>query len=101
MLQNYTAVTMLGNSEFIALLKQANVDSLELSRVAGIPQSQLRFVNNSPSGTGIIKYGNVCIPFDNRMSKEENPIYALFNTNLHEKVRDRSKKAFEDEYTEG
>lgn len=87
MLQNYTAVTMLGNSEFIALLKQANVDSQELSRVAGIPEAQLRFVNNSPSGTGIIKHGNVCIPFDNRMSKEENPIYALFNTNLHEKAR--------------
>ena len=86
MLQNYTAVTMLGNSEFIALLKQANVDSQELSRVAGIPEAQLRFVNNSPSGTGIIKHGNVCIPFDNRMSKDENPIYALFNTNLHEKA---------------
>lgn len=85
MLQNYTAVTMLGNSEFIALLKQANVDSQELSRVAGIPEAQLRFVNNSPSGTGIIKHGSVCIPFDNRMGKEENPIYALFNTNLHEK----------------
>lgn len=87
MLQNYTAVTMLGNSEFIALLKQANVDSQELSRVAGIPEAQLRFVNNSPSGTGIIKHGSICIPFDNRMSKEENPIYALFNTNLHEKVK--------------
>lgn len=87
MLQNYTAVTMLGNSEFIALLKQANVDSQELSKAAGIPEAQLRFVNNSPSGTGIIKHGSVCIPFDNRMGKEENPIYALFNTNLHEKSR--------------
>ncbi len=91
MLQNYTAVTMLGNSEFIALLKQANVDSQELSRVAGIPEAQLRFVNNSPSGTGIIKHGGVCIPFDNRMGKEENPIYALFNTNLHEKVRNEAE----------
>ena len=90
MLQNYTAMTMLGNSEFIALLKQANVDSQELSRVAGIPEAQLRFVNNSPSGTGIIKHGSVCIPFDNRMGKEENPIYALFNTNLHEKAREES-----------
>ena len=90
MLQNYTAMTMLGNSEFIALLKQANVDSQELSRVAGIPEAQLRFVNNSPSGTGIIKHGSVCIPFDNRMGKEENPIYAMFNTNLHEKAREES-----------
>lgn len=87
MLQNYTAVTMLGNSEFIALLKQANVDSQELSRVAGIPEAQLRYVDNSPSGTGIIKYGSICVPFDNRMDKEENPLYTLFNTNLHEKAQ--------------
>lgn len=87
MLQNYTAVTMLGNSEFIALLKQANVDSQELSRVAGIPEAQLRYVDNSPSGTGVIKYGSVCVPFDNRMEKETNPLYALFNTNLHEKAK--------------
>lgn len=91
MLQNYTAVTMLANSEFIALLKQANVDSQELSRVAGIPEAQLRYVDNSPSGTGVIKYGNICVPFDNRMEKETNPLYALFNTNLHEKAK--AKKA--------
>ena len=86
MLQNYTAMTMLGNSEFIALLKQSNVDSQELSTAAGIPEAQLKYVDNSPSGTGIIKYGNTCIPFDNRMEKEDNPLYALFNTNLHEKA---------------
>ena len=86
MLQNYPAMTMLGNSEFIALLKQSNVDSQELSTAAGIPEAQLKYVDNSPSGTGIIKYGNSCIPFDNRMEKEANPLYALFNTNLHEKA---------------
>ena len=86
MLQNYTAMTMLGNSEFIALLKQSNVDSQKLSTAAGIPEAQLKYVDNSPSGTGIIKYGNTCIPFDNRMEKEANPLYALFNTNLHEKA---------------
>ena len=42
MLQNYTAMTMLGNSEFIALLKQSNVDSQELSTAAGIPEAQLK-----------------------------------------------------------
>ena len=86
MLQNYTAMTMLGNSEFIALLKQSNVDSQELSTAAGIPEAQLKYVDNSPSGTGIIKYGNTCIPFDNRMEKEATQLYALFNTNLHEKA---------------
>ena len=45
MLQNYTAMTMLGNSEFIALLKQSNVDSQELSTAAGIPEAQLKYVS--------------------------------------------------------
>ena len=58
-----------------------------MAEVIGVSEAQLRFVNNSPSGTGIIKHGSICIPFDNRMSKEENPIYALFNTNLHEKAK--------------
>jgi len=92
MMQNYTALTMLANSEFIALLKQADVDSAELSKVAGIPEAQLRYVNNAPSGTGIIRHGNIIVPFDNRMSKTaENPLYALFNTNLHEKAEHQSQ----------
>ena len=41
--------------------KQSNVDSQELSTAAGIPEAQLKYVDNSPSGTGIIKYGNTCI----------------------------------------
>ena len=52
----------------------------------GLGDVYKRQVDNSPSGTGIIKYGNTCIPFDNRMEKEANPLYALFNTNLHEKA---------------
>ena len=33
LLQNYTATTMLANSEFVALLKQANTDSSKLSLI--------------------------------------------------------------------
>ncbi|MBO1695201.1 VirB4-like conjugal transfer ATPase, CD1110 family [[Clostridium] symbiosum] len=87
MLQNYTAVTMLANSEFIALLKQANVDSQELSRVAGIPEAQLKFVSNCSSGMGVLKHGETIIPFDGRVNKKNNVIYDLFNTNLHEKMQ--------------
>ena len=71
MLQNYTAVTMLANSEFIALLKQANMDSQELSRVAGIPEAQLKYVNGCNSGMGILKHGEVIIPFDARVHSEQ------------------------------
>ena len=85
LLQNYTATTMLANSEFVALLKQANTDSSKMAEVIGVSDAQLRFVTNSQSGMGLLKCGNVVIPFDNQISKDTS-LYKLYNTNLHEKV---------------
>ena len=44
LLQNYTATTMLANSEFVALLKQANTDSSKMAEVIGVSEAQLRFL---------------------------------------------------------
>ena len=41
--RNYTATTMLANSEFVALLKQANTDSSKMAEVIGVSEAQLRF----------------------------------------------------------
>lgn len=53
------------NSEFVALLKQANTDSSKMAEVIGVSEAQLRFVTNTQSGMGLMKCGNVVIPFDN------------------------------------
>ena len=97
MLQNYTASTMLGNSEFVTLLKQAKLDSEELSRVAGIPKAQLKYVSSCSSGMGVLKHGNTIIPFDGRMQNHSNEIYTLFNTNMHEKAKEKLKNVDERE----
>ena len=83
LLQNYIASTLISNSEFIALLKQSNIDSAKLAEVIGVSDAQLRFVSNSPSGTGLIKCGSTVIPFDNTISKDSE-LYQLYNTNIHE-----------------
>ena len=83
LLQNYTATTMLANSEFVALLKQANTDSSKMAEVIGVSEAQLRFVTNTASGMGLIKCGSVVIPFDNQISKDTD-LYRLYNTNIHE-----------------
>ena len=83
LLQNYTATTMLANSEFVALLKQANTDSSKMAEVIGVSDAQLRFVTNSQSGMGLLKCGNVVIPFDNQIGKDTS-LYKLYNTNIHE-----------------
>ena len=74
---------MLANSEFAALLKQANTDSSKMAEVIGVSDAQLRFVTNSQSGMGLLKCGNVVIPFDNQIRKDTS-LYKLYNTNLHE-----------------
>lgn len=83
LLQNYTATTMLANSEFVALLKQANTDSSKMAEVIGVSEAQLRFVTNTQSGMGLMKCGNVVIPFDNTIEKGTD-LYNLYNTNIHE-----------------
>ena len=88
LLQNYVASTMLSNSEFEVLLKQANIDSAKLSEVFGISEAQLRFVSGSPAGTGLIKCGNIVVPFDDQISKQSE-LYQLFNTNMHEKAMEK------------
>ncbi len=85
LLQNYTATTMLANSEFVALLKQANTDSSKMAEVIGVSEAQLRFVANASSGMGLMKCGNVIIPFDNTIAKGTD-LYNLYNTNIHEKI---------------
>ncbi len=47
LLQNYTATTMLANSEFVALLKQANTDSSKMAEVIGVSEAQLRVLSGS------------------------------------------------------
>lgn len=85
LLQNYVAATLISNSEFIVLLKQSNIDSQKLSEAIGVSDAQLRYVSNSPAGTGIIKCGNTVIPFDNTISKDSK-LYQMYNTNIHEKI---------------
>ena len=83
--------TMLANSEFVALLKQANTDSSKMTEVIGVSEAQLRFVTNTASGMGLIKCGSVVIPFDNQISKDTD-LYRLYNTNIHEKIAEQKKK---------
>ena len=83
--------TMLANSEFVALLKQANTDSSKMAEVIGVSEAQLRFVTNTSSGMGLIKCGSVVIPFDNQISKDTD-LYRLYNTNIHEKIAEKTRE---------
>ncbi len=85
LMQNYTAVTMLANSEFVVLLKQSQQDIAKLSESLGISAAQVRYVTGAESGKGLLKHGEAVVPFDITVEKQ-NGLYDMFNTNLHEKM---------------
>ena len=90
---------MLANSEFVALLKQANTDSSKMAEIIGVSDAQLRFVTNTASGMGLIKCGSVVIPFDNQISKDTD-LYRLYNTNIHEKIAMMKKEKLPEKVNE-
>ena len=67
------------NSEFVALLKQANTDISKIAEAIGVSDAQLRFVTNSQSGMGLLKCGNVVIPFDNQIERIRAFIYLFYS----------------------
>lgn len=88
LLESVTATTMLSNSEFVAMLKQSKPDAAKIEDALGITEAQLRYVTNSPVGTGLIKCGSVVVPFDNQIKKDTD-IYKLVNTNIYEKFEEK------------
>ena len=48
-------ITMLANSESVALLKQANTDSSKMAEGIGVSEAQLQFVTYTASGIEMIK----------------------------------------------
>ena len=65
LLQSHTARTMLSNSEFIVMLNQASSDRFELAKLLNITEMQMNYITNVGAGQGLIKIGNVLVPFIN------------------------------------
>lgn len=71
---------ILSNTEYFALLSQSSLDKEKLMKfLPQISPALFNYVENAESGTGIIKMGCVCVPFDMRMNKESE-IYQIVNT---------------------
>ncbi len=62
-----------------------------MAEVVGVTEAQLRFVTNCQSGMGLLKCGNVVIPFDNTIEKGTR-LYNLYNTNIHERNNMKEQK---------
>ena len=72
------------------MLKQSNPDAKKMEEVLGVSDAQLRYVTNSPVGTGLLKCGSAIVPFDNEIGKDTE-IYKVVNTNIYEKFEEAKK----------
>lgn len=79
---------MVSNSEFMVLLDQGKMDQDAVEDLFSISSEQLACVNGADPGTGLIRFGDKIVPFDNTMKKESS-LYRLFNTNFHEMAGQR------------
>ena len=86
LLRSETARTMISNTEFVVMLSQNPTDREQLSQLLRIPMKTMEFVENAPSGCGLIhtnKYGD--IPFDNTLP-QDSKIYRIVSTRFGEKL---------------
>lgn len=61
-----TAKLMLSNSEFVIMLNQSAPDRAELAPLMNISPTQIGYIDNAPSGQGVMRVGPNIIPFVNR-----------------------------------
>lgn len=87
--RNRSTKTMVSNSEFMLLLDQGAMDKEAVEDLFDISSEQLACVNGAEPGTGLIRFGDKLVPFDNTMEKDSS-LYQLFNTNFHEMVKDKN-----------
>lgn len=78
---------LIANSEYTMFLRMGvGEDKFIVDKFEGrITNAHLKYIQNAEPGTGLIRFGNVVIPMDNRIEKG-NIFYDIFNTNFYEKA---------------
>ena len=71
------------NSDFIYMLNQASGDRQILARHLNISPHQLSYVTHSGEGEGLLFYGNVILPFQDRFPKDTE-LYRIMTTKPNE-----------------
>lgn len=87
--RNRSTKTMVSNSEFMVLLDQGKMDRGSVADLFSVSAEQIACVNGADKGTGLIRFGEKIVPFDNTV-KKDCELYQLFNTNFHELVEQKN-----------
>lgn len=77
--------SLISNSEYISMLSQSEFEKDTFEDVLEMSKTQMEKITKAAPGTGIMKFGERMLAFDNTIPKESE-LYRMFNTNLHEKA---------------
>lgn len=88
LLENDTARTMISNSEYIQLLRQAPLDKFQLAELLNISDTQLSFITNSGAGEGLMYTREGIIPFINKFDSDTK-LYKAMTTKLSDIIEDK------------
>ena len=72
--RNRSTKTMVSNSEFMLLLDQGTMDKEAVEDLFDISSEQLACVNGAEPGTGLIRFGDKIVPFDNGKGQQSVPV---------------------------
>lgn len=86
LLKNPEIETIFENTDFIIMLNQSAGDASILADKLKISPLQLRYVTNSISGSGLIRYGSTIVPFVDKFPKDT-MLYKKMTTKPEEQNR--------------
>lgn len=73
------------NSDFVYMLNQAQGDKEILANQLNISEEELTYLTGSEAGEGLICYGNVILPFNDKFP-QDTELYKIMTTKLSEMV---------------
>lgn len=85
MLRSDKARTMLGNSEYLYILRQAHSDVEKFQEILELSDRQCEYLKRASVGQGLMKIGNNIVPFTDDFP-QDTEMYKLMNTKPKEKV---------------
>lgn len=83
LLTNDTCRTLISNSENIWMLSQSPIDRASLETMLNLSPTQLSYIKDAPCGCGLMKAGQVMVPFKNVYPKNTE-LFRLMNTNMNQ-----------------
>ena len=74
---------IIGNSDFIILLNLHREDRLIMQKKLNLSDAEIKYITDSEAGEGLLKYGDVVVPFRDRYPKDTRT-YALMTSKMEE-----------------